>query len=118
MDGVGRHDVMPVIDDYTCCCRPACLHSCLQVFAHICVRHQSPSLLAPLCTAQLHLQFNPLLHAVFGYHPLHAPPERRSAQEKRALRGGASKIRGAARRGARAAKDGAMRAYDGGEDAC
>jgi hypothetical protein len=56
---------------------------------------------------QVHLQFNPLLHAVFDFQPLEERPERLSAVEKRAYRSPCSaqnKARAQDRRSQRASK--------------
>jgi hypothetical protein len=57
----------------------------------------------------VHLQGNPLLHAVFGFTPLDTRPERLTSQEKRAFRSpcsAVSKARSQARRSQRAFKGG------------
>eukprot|EP00775_Hariotina_reticulata_P006732 gene6732-6952_t len=63
---------------------------------------------------QVHLQCNPLLHAIFGFTPLDARPERMSAQEKRLFKSpssAASKARSQTRRSQRSYKG-----AGGGED--
>jgi hypothetical protein len=56
---------------------------------------------------QAHLQGNPLLHAVFDFHPMEEPAERLSAAEKRAFKSPssmASKARAQDRKSQRASK--------------